>query len=145
MKSTATIFFYVGDTTTARSSASAFQCRVDHLRTRRQWRTAAANVLLEAPLSEQSVHVAVRIPMLLQLLSCWFAGHKMHSNVHHRHGTFVGSRAAIQTCIAGLECSAVAHQCGYCYMIIVYSYYLRDMRSPDHACVLCELHAKLCS
>ena len=31
----------------------------------------------------------------------------------------------------------------YCYTIIVY--YLRDMRSPDHACVLCELHAKLCS
>jgi hypothetical protein len=56
------------------------------------------NVLLEAPPSEQSVHVAVRMPMPLQLLSCCFAGHAMHGIEHHLHGTLAGSRAATQTC-----------------------------------------------
>ena len=56
------------------------------------------NVLLEAPPSEQSVHVAVRMPMPVQLLSCCFAGHAMHGIEHHLHGTLAGSRAAMQTC-----------------------------------------------
>ena len=56
------------------------------------------NVLLEAPPSEQSVHVVVRMPMPLQLLSCCFAGHAMHGIEHHLHGTLAGSRAAMQTC-----------------------------------------------
>ena len=56
------------------------------------------NVLLEAPPSEQSVHVAVRMPMPLRLLSCCFAGHAMHGIEHHLHGTLAGSRAATRTC-----------------------------------------------
>ena len=56
------------------------------------------NVLLEAPPSEQSVHVAVRMPMPLQLLSCFFTGHAMHGIEHHLHGTLAGSRTATQTC-----------------------------------------------
>ena len=56
------------------------------------------NVLLEAPPSEQSVHVAVRMPMPLQLLSCCFAGYAMHGNQHQWHGTLTGSRTANQTC-----------------------------------------------
>ena len=54
------------------------------------------NVLLEAPPSEQSVHVAVRMP--LRLLSCCFAGNAMNGNEHHWHGTLAGSRAATRTC-----------------------------------------------
>ena len=61
------------------------------------------NVLLEAPPSEQSVHVAVRMPMPLQLLSCWFAGHAMQSNEHHWHDTLVGITAAIQACNGSAE------------------------------------------
>ena len=57
------------------------------------------NVLLEAPPSEQSVHVAVRMPMPLRLLSCCFAGHAMHGIAHHLHGTLArGSSAATRTC-----------------------------------------------
>ena len=59
---------------------------------------ASMNVLLEAPPSEQSVHVAVRMSMPLRLLSCCFAGHAMNGNEHHWHGTFAGSRAATRTC-----------------------------------------------
>ena len=56
------------------------------------------NVLLEAPPSEQSVHVAVRMPMHCGQLSCCFAGHAMHGIEHHLHGTLAGSRAATRTC-----------------------------------------------
>ena len=45
------------------------------------------NVLLEAPPSEQSVHVAVCMPVPLRQLSCCFAGHAMHGIEHHLHGT----------------------------------------------------------
>ena len=64
------------------------------------------NVLLEAPPSEQSVHVAVRMPMPLQLLSCCFAGHAMHGNEHQSHGTLAGSRTAYQTCNGAVEGSS---------------------------------------
>ena len=53
------------------------------------------NVLLKAPPSEQSVHVAVRMPMLL---SCCFAGHAMHGNEQQSHDTLAVSRTAYQTC-----------------------------------------------
>ena len=56
------------------------------------------NVLLEAPPSEQSVHVAVRMPMHCGQLSCCFAGHAMHGIEHHLQGTLAGSIAATQTC-----------------------------------------------
>ena len=56
------------------------------------------NVLLEVPPSEQSVHVAVRMPMPLQLLSCCFAGHAIHGIEHHKHGTLTGSRTDKPTC-----------------------------------------------
>ena len=41
------------------------------------------NVLLEAPPSEQSVHVAAHVLMPLRPLSCCFAGHAMHGIEHH--------------------------------------------------------------
>ena len=64
------------------------------------------NVVLETPPSEQSVHVAVRMPMPLQLLSCWFAGHAMHGNEHQSHGTLAGSKTACQTCNGAAEGSS---------------------------------------
>ena len=64
------------------------------------------NVLLEAPPSEQSVHVAVRMPMPLLLLSCCFAGHAMHGNEHQWHGTLAGSKTACQTCNGSAERSS---------------------------------------
>ena len=64
------------------------------------------NVLLEAPPSEQSVHVAVRMPMPLQLLSCCFAGHAMHGNEHQWHGTLAGSKPVCQTCNGTVEGSS---------------------------------------
>ena len=56
------------------------------------------NVVLETPPSEQSVHVAVRMPNALRQLSCCFAGHAMHGIEHRLHGTLAGSRAATRTC-----------------------------------------------
>ena len=52
--------FFNTDVAIDRARSGAFQRRVDHLQTPRHWRTAAVNVLLKAPPSEQSVHVAVR-------------------------------------------------------------------------------------
>ena len=64
------------------------------------------NVLLEAPPSEQSVHVAVRMPMPLQLLPCWFTGHALNGNEHQWHGTLAGIKTACQTCNGAAEGSS---------------------------------------
>ena len=68
------------------------------------------NVLLEAPPSEQSVHVAVRMPMPLQLLPCWFTGRALNGNEHQWHGTLAarlaGSKTACQTCNGAAEGSS---------------------------------------
>ena len=56
------------------------------------------NVVLETPPSEQSVHVAVRMPVPLRQLSCCFAGHAMHGIEHLLHGTLAGNRVATRTC-----------------------------------------------
>ena len=59
---------------------------------------AAANVVHEMLLSEQSVHVAVCMLLLLHKLSSCFAGHTMKCNDHQWHGTLAGSRTTYHTC-----------------------------------------------
>ena len=63
--------------------------------TPRQWKMAAANVLPKAPPSEQSVHDAVRMLMLLLMLSGISAGHALLGFEYHWHGTLARSKTAI--------------------------------------------------
>ena len=77
------------------------------------------NVLLEAPPSEQSVHVAVRMPLLLHQLSCCSAGHAMNGIEHHWHGTLAGSRTAYPTCNDAAEGSFHGLSMGVTTMTIV--------------------------
>ena len=68
------------------------------------------NVLLEAPPSEQSVHDAVRMLMLLLMMSGISAGHALLGFEYHWHGTLEGSRTTIQTC-SGSAARFFNHAC----------------------------------
>ena len=96
------------------------------------------NVLLEAPPSEQSVHVAIRMPMPLQLLSCCFAGHAMHGIEHHKHGTLTGSRTAMQTCNG----SVVGSDHGRFKAIATWSLYAG--RSGHERTEICSSTVRMC-
>ena len=100
--------------------------------TRTQWSTASMNVLLEAPPSEQSVHVAVHMLLLLHQLSCCFAGHALNGNAHDCHGTLTGSSTAYRTSNAAAEGSFHGLSMG---VNAWPSYALSGVRDGWHACV----------
>ena len=132
------------------SSFSAFRlmpCPRSPSNSKRQWKTAAAHVLLEAPLSEKSV-----LPSTLQsayhasaaaaTLVCGSRNAQQCApsawHICRQYRSIHVEFSFIQTCIGGLECSACMYSaCGISvhiatsYMIIVY--YLRDI-DDDRDC-----------
>ena len=96
----------------------------------------------EEPPSEQSVHVAVRMLLLLHQLSCCFAGHGMNGNGHHWQGTLAGRRTAYHTCNDAAESSSYGFSMG---VTTWSSYALRRIRDGLDACVYSGMCNELCS
>ena len=117
-----------------RADSGASQRSAARRQTPTQWSTAAANVPLKRPPSEQSVHVAVLMPLLLHQLSCCSAGHAMNGIEHHWHGTLAGSRTAYPTCNDAAEGSSHGLSMG---VTTRPSYALSGLRGGWNACVKC--------